>query len=311
MVKWNIEKMFDYCKLNNLDLPLVNQKYINTKHLYKYKCLNHGIYNQTWDNHKSGHGCPKCKNEKLSYEKTKYNNDLYLEKLITNNIKLYPIDKYKNYSISIKHECLKCGYTLKASPNNALVNKSGCPKCKGTLGISFMDVFHKCNLLNLDTPLEHFKYYKLSKVYHYICKKCKCVYSSSLNDHFRNDSRKVLCPNCYIFNLSKGEQYIKNYLNEHHIKYESQKKFEDLKDKQLLSYDFYLPDYKILIEYQGQQHYESFEYFGGKNKFSKQQYHDKLKREYAEDNGYKLLELKYTLNNQNKINNYLMKNIGL
>ena len=45
MVKWNIEKMFDYCKLNNLDLPLINQKYINTKHLYKYRFVMGGILN--------------------------------------------------------------------------------------------------------------------------------------------------------------------------------------------------------------------------------------------------------------------------
>ena len=70
-----------------------------------------------------------------------------------------------------------------------------------------------------------------------------------------------------------------------------------------------MPDYNILIEYQGQQHYESFEYFGGKNKFKSQQYHDKLKRDYAKDKGYKLLELHYSLDTQDKVNKYLSRRI--
>ena len=37
----------------------------------------------------------------------------------------------------------------------------------------------------------------------------------------------------------------------------------------------------------------------------KQQYHDKLKREYAQNNGYKLLEIPYTIDNFNKISKVL------
>ena len=60
-----------------------------------------------------------------------------------------------------------------------------------------------------------------------------------------------------------------------------------------LSYDFYLPTYNLLIEAQGQQHITPKELFGGEEQFQKQQEHDKRKRDYAEANGYKLLEIWY------------------
>lgn len=60
-----------------------------------------------------------------------------------------------------------------------------------------------------------------------------------------------------------------------------------------LSYDFYLPQYNVLVECQGIQHYEPIEYFGGEEQFKIQQEHDRRKREYAEKNGYKLLEIWY------------------
>ena len=128
------------------------------------------------------------------------------------------------------------------------------------------------------------------------------IYNQSVNQH-----KFYGCPIC---NESHGEKFIRNYLDKNNIKYESQKKFKDLKDKTYLSYDFYLSDYNILIEYQGQQHYEPIK-FNGKNNsnLEKQQYHDKLKREYAKNNGYKLLELKYTLDSQELVNKYLSRRI--
>ena len=54
-----------------------------------------------------------------------------------------------------------------------------------------------------------------------------------------------------------------------------------------------MPDYHILIEAQGKQHEQPIKYFGGHEHFKIQQEHDKRKREYAEKNGYKLLEIWY------------------
>ena len=82
--------------------------------------------------------------------------------------------------------------------------------------------------------------------------------------------------------------------NEMNIKYISQYKFKDLLgDYSQLKFDYYLPEYNILIEYQGQQHYYSSEFFGGEKKFQLQQKYDNLKREYCKNNGYNLIEIPY------------------
>ena len=94
---------------------------------------------------------------------------------------------------------------------------------------------------------------------------------------------------------SGGEYNIIQWLEKNNIEYESQKKFPNLVgiNGGNLSYDFYLPTYNLLIEAQGQQHITPKELFGGEEQFQKQQEHDKRKRDYAEANGYKLLEIWY------------------
>lgn len=61
---------------------------------------------------------------------------------------------------------------------------------------------------------------------------------------------------------SRGEYYISVFLANNHIKFEREKIFTDCKDERYLPFDFYLPDYKVCIEYQGQQHYEYNPFFG-------------------------------------------------
>ena len=54
--------------------------------------------------------------------------------------------------------------------------------------------------------------------------------------------------------------------------------------------------FNILIEIQGVQHYKPIEMFGGEEQFKKQQHHDKLKREHAEQNGFILIEVPWNCN---------------
>jgi len=76
----------------------------------------------------------------------------------------------------------------------------------------------------------------------------------------------------------------------------AQKQFEVLLGigRKNLSYDFYLPKYNFLIEYQGEQHEKYIPWFHkSKKDFEKQQEHDKRKREYAKNNNINLLEIWY------------------
>jgi len=79
-----------------------------------------------------------------------------------------------------------------------------------------------------------------------------------------------------------------------HIYYISQKEFEGLVGLRNgnLSYDFYLPQYNLLIEYQGQFH-DGTAPRQTKEQFEKQQEHDRRKKQYVENNKIRLLEIWY------------------
>lgn len=62
------------------------------------------------------------------------------------------------------------------------------------------------------------------------------------------------CPRCRV---SKGEKAVAEWLTEHKIKFESEKKFRGCNDKKPLRIDFYLPDHNACIEYDGEQHFSS------------------------------------------------------
>jgi len=60
----------------------------------------------------------------------------------------------------------------------------------------------------------------------------------------------------------------------------------------LLSYDFYLPKYNLLIEYQGNYH-DGTANNQTEEEFIIQKEHDRRKKEYAEQNEYNFLEIWY------------------
>lgn len=50
---------------------------------------------------------------------------------------------------------------------------------------------------------------------------------------------------------------------------------------------------KVAIEYQGKQHFEPVEIFGGKENFEKQKERDVLKKKLSDENGIKLVYINY------------------
>jgi hypothetical protein len=108
------------------------------------------------------------------------------------------------------------------------------------------------------------------------------------------DVEKALFTPIGVISNSKGESKIKDYLIDNNIKYRASKTFKGLigLGNGLLSYDFYLVDYNLLIEYQGNYH-DGTANNQSKKDLERQQEHDKRKREYANINNIKLLEIWY------------------
>jgi very-short-patch-repair endonuclease len=115
------------------------------------------------------------------------------------------------------------------------------------------------------------------------------------NDHI---SSKCGCPIC---SESKGERQIRIILKSLKISFVQEKKFCDLKHKNCLYFDFYLPDLNVCIEFDGEQHFAPFDIFGGEESFNIIQIKDKLKNEYCEKNNIRLLRITYLDENIEKI----------
>ena len=73
-----------------------------------------------------------------------------------------------------------------------------------------------------------------------------------------------------------------------------QHKYDNLRgvNNGLLSYDFYLEQYNLLIEYQGQYH-DGTARNQTKEQFEIQQEHDRRKKEYTKSHNIELLEIWY------------------
>lgn len=160
----------------------------------------------------------------------------------------------------------------------------GCKKCSNRLKSEKMtfgknEFIKRAKIVHGDTyDYSKVVYEKYNKRVNIICKEHGNFYQTP-KSHLQGHG----CPYC---NNSKLEKYIESILKCNGIKFERQKKFEWLGRKSL---DFYLPDYNIAIECQGEQHYKSVEHFGGDEFYNKTIERDIIKNKLCKLNNVKLL----------------------
>lgn len=94
---------------------------------------------------------------------------------------------------------------------------------------------------------------------------------------------------------SIGEELVKNILNDNNITYMYNYRFDDCRNTLPLPFDFYLPEYDTCIEYDGIQHFEPVEFFGGEEELKKRQVNDDIKTQYCNTKNIQLVRLPYTL----------------
>lgn len=98
------------------------------------------------------------------------------------------------------------------------------------------------------------------------------------------------CPICHE---SKGEKTIREYLEKNNIEFEQEYKFDNCKYKDFLRFDFYVPEYNLCVEFDGIQHFEAKDFFGGKETLKLTQKRDNIKNNYCKDNNINLLRIAY------------------
>ena len=112
--------------------------------------------------------------------------------------------------------------------------------------------------------------------------------------------------------ISYWNMYIKKFLDDCLIKNKTEYKI--YVDGHCYRFDFYLPDYNLFIEYDGEQHYRPVRFHGNdlsttQAEFEEQQKRDKIKNKYCEDNNIHLLRIPYweTKNIETIITNHLQR----
>jgi len=157
-------------------------------------------------------------------------------------------------------------------------------------------------------------YYNYKNTHKTYCD-CKCDCGTAITVDWSDivSGHKTSC-GCIL--QSKGERIIKKVLDNEKIIYQSQYKFDDCRSKNnyRLRFDFAVFDsnniLSFLIEYDGQQHFKSIDYWGGEEQFRKSQERDSIKNEYCKNHNIKLIRLPYTLS-QDEIVHILLKQIKL
>ena len=275
-----IHPEYDYSKV----------KYKNSITKVSIGCSKHGFFSAIPANLiRNAAGCPKC-----AIEKNSNRSRMPIEEFIRKLTLIHPEYDYsrmiyENTITKVAIGCPKHGF-FQAIPSN-LLRGTECPKC----------AIEKNTAKKLKTTEKFIAEakrihpeYDYSKVV-YKGNRTKITIICSKHGEFKTVPHDFLdgcgCPRC---NESKGEKAINDWLTANNITFIRQKTFKDAVYVNQLKWDFYVPSKKLLIEYNGEQHYVFRPGFHRSlADFRIQLERDMKKRKYAQEHGYKQIEISY------------------
>lgn len=180
----------------------------------------------------------------------------------------------------------KCKYYRDVNLESVLRNPNMCPMCSGKLPVDFEEFKRRVHSVFGDRYTYISGFVDTQKKVKMYCNKCKHPFRTHPYNLFNGHG-------CYSCSSSTGEKLVRTCCDELNITYVSQKTFKDCRDRYVLPFDFYLPDYNLCIEYDGKQHYEPRKHFGGVEGFERRKYHDQLKNDYCKQHHINLLRIPY------------------
>lgn len=93
--------------------------------------------------------------------------------------------------------------------------------------------------------------------------------------------------------MSKGEQLIKSILENENVRYQQEKIFTDLRNGKM-RFDFFLPELGILLEYDGEGHFQQIKkFYKNQQEFNHAKQNDRYKNSYALSRGIPLYRIPY------------------
>jgi len=210
---------------------------------------------------------------------------------------------YSNIDTKVIIVCKKHGEFLQ-SPYNHLKGFAGCKLCMAkklskdrssdtstfitkAAKIHNQYDYSKTNYINSWTKIK------------IICKK-HGVFEQMPFAHLRGSG----CPVC---SASMGEKKIENYLKINKFEFIHEKKFIGCQYKRPLSFDFYLPQFKTIIEFDGRQHFKPVSFGSSKHNIIEDNLkntimRDQIKNDFCQTNDINLIRIPfYNINNIDSI----------
>ena len=301
-----------YLQNNNIPLEILTDEYINNSTKFKVKCACGKTYETTWASicNKKKYCCNECSNKKRK-EKQKIANEKIFELFNNHNLTILDISQYKN-NLSNLSVVDKLGYKGKISYGNLSQNKQF---YKFSIKYNEENFLYNLNVFakNQNFNCKVLDYNVIDKDNIVLTIECACgnVFKTKLYSFLSNN--KYRCDIC-TKKESSYENMTESFLLDNNIKYKRQYKFEDCKYKRSLPFDFYLTDYNILIEVDGQLHYHISNYNNTTKNKAEQRYsdikrNDNIKTEYCKKNNIKLIRIPFWYFYNNRYKKFLLKEI--
>lgn len=205
-------------------------------------------------------------------------------------ILLTTIDEYTDVKMDVRFDCPKHGVQIMMLDN--LIHGHGCWDC--SYETRFDNVRHSVEYIkeciesiNGNKWLNQNDYKNSTTRNLEILCSCGNIFTTSFSNYYRHNV--VTCYSCSCKENS-GEEKVRRFLEDREIDFEQEKRFDDCRDIKPLPFDFYLPEYNLCIEFDGQHHFENIR---NRNDLEWVQNHDKIKNQYCKDNGINLLRIPY------------------
>ena len=297
-LRLNTQEFIERLSFVNPDIEVVSE-YISTRDEIDCKCK---VCGNTFKKKPMllmrGQGCSICDRKRIR-DAQLLSEDEFLRRISLVNPNVILLEEYNGRHQKILCYCTTHNRRWKTRPSE-LLDGCGCPDCYSekignALRLSQEEIENKLKEVNPDVVLIG-RYAGLQTNTECKCKKCGYVWKPRPGNLIYGNITG--CPKCQSY--SKGEDRVKRYLTDNDIEHKIHKTYKNLTGvgNKPLSYDFYLPKFNLLIEYQGRQH-ETPSTFGdmsidvANKRFEIQQEHDKRKKEYAEKHNIDLLEIWY------------------
>lgn len=248
--------------------------YVNSTTPVEIICKSHDSFWQMPAIHMGGSGCPSC-------AKTNNGADKFIDMSRTVHGDTFCYDNviYTGIESVVSVTCKVHGdFTIKPS---AHMRGVGCPDCKTEKRrlSAWNSLLNRFNALYGDKyDYSKAEYVDMRTDIKIICE-THGEFELSPTDHVRGYG----CEKCNgrVFG-SYFEECVARALEKNSIKYKRQKWFWRCKHKNHLKFDFYLPDYKTVIEANGDQHKKPVSMFGGEEAFVVNKIRDGIKKAFVE-----------------------------